>query len=32
MILSRSLQNDGSTFGPARVPVGESESISYCQQ
>lgn len=25
--LSRSLQNDGSTFGPARVPVGESDQL-----
>lgn len=25
--LSRSLQNDGSTFGPTRVPVGESDQL-----
>jgi len=25
--LSRSLQGDGSTFGPARVPVGESDQL-----
>jgi len=25
--LSRSLQNDGSTFGPARVPIGESDQL-----